>query len=267
MATGVLPVFIGRATRAADYMLASDKSYTARFRLGVTTDTQDITGNILSVSDSLPTVGELAVILQRFRGKIAQIPPMYSAIKVGGKKLYEIARSGGEVERAPREIEIFSIDLVGENVLPTGNDPSTPCEYTISVSCSKGTYIRTLVHDIGAALGCGAAMTALRRTSTGIFRLDAANTLEEIASCAGGRQNSRIFLCRSTPLFGRYPEMTVDASGEKLCRCGALVPASLAEIGATYRVYGPDGFLMLGETVSLGDQTYLKTVKNFFDVG
>lgn len=261
LATGVLPIFVGRATRASDFLLAADKSYIAHFRLGITTDTQDITGNILTVSNSLPTAGELRNILRKFTGTIMQIPPMYSAIKVGGKKLYEIARSGVEIERQPREITVFSIELFTDEAKPEAD------RYSISVNCSKGTYIRTLVNDIGTELGCGAALTALRRTKTGAFDISMAKTLEDIEHAKNEGSISSLI----TPvdaLFSQYPVISVDERGEKLCRNGALIPSDSADPEVTYRVYGPDGsFLMLGSAIIDNGKTYLKTVKNFFDVG
>jgi len=261
IATGVLPVLVGRATRASDFLLAADKAYTAHFRLGITTDTQDITGNILTVSSALPTAGELRTILRKFTGAITQVPPMYSAIKVGGRKLYEMARSGIEVKRQPREVTVFSIDLMTDDSMPEAD------RYSISVHCSKGTYIRTLINDIGAELGCGATLTALRRTKTGAFDISMSRTLDEIeAAVSEGSISSLIIPVDS--MFTQYPETSVDASGERLCRNGALVPFGSGTPGTTYRVYGPGGnFLMLGLATTERGKIYLKTVKNFFDVG
>ena len=159
MATGVLPVFVGRATRGVEFFEHADKTYEAVLRLGTVTDTQDSTGAVLEKRPVAVTEAEFRDILPKFTGKIAQVPPMYSAIKVDGKKLYELARAGKEIERKPREITIFSLDLMefsGETA-------------KIRVHCSKGTYIRTLCHDIGAALGCGGCMAALRRTAALCF--------------------------------------------------------------------------------------------------
>lgn len=264
LATGVLPVFVGRATRASSFILNSDKSYITTFKLGITTDTQDITGNILSENNNLPTEGEISNIFDKFTGNLSQLPPMYSAVKVGGKKLYELARSGIEVERDSRNITIYSIDLDTNSSIPSEGI------YTIAVSCSKGTYIRTLVHDIGQALGCGATLTDLRRTSTGPFNLGMAKKLDEIEDVS---RNSSVdsILIPVDEIFSEYPALSLDLHGERLCRNGALIPVSSVsgqqKPGKMYRVYGPDGkFLMLGKTIKSNDDIYLKTVKNFFEV-
>ncbi len=245
MATGVLPVFVGRATRACEFALCDEKAYTARFRLGVTTDTQDITGQVLRERPVTVSPDEVIAACGRFRGEIMQTPPMYSALKVDGVPLYKLAREGKSIERATRKITIHAIEarhLDG-------------CEYEISVSCSKGTYIRTLVYDIGEALGCGAAMTALRRTKSGIFTIDRARTIEEI--------ETEPSLTPVDFMFSEYMAVTIDAAGEKKCRNGAPVPYN-AENGRIYRVYGEGGeFLMLAEG---NENSALVTVKSFFEV-
>ena len=162
LATGVLPVLVGRATRLCSYILESDKRYVASVKLGITTDTLDITGKVLTETTPKVTKEQLIETLEKFKGTISQVPPMYSAIRVDGKHLYDIAREGGEVERAAREVTIHKIEL-----LSFSGD-----EFTIDVTCSKGTYIRTLADDIGRALGCGAAMTSLRRIETAGFKIE-----------------------------------------------------------------------------------------------
>ena len=249
MATGVLPVFVGRATRAVEFCESAEKEYLAGIRLGVVTDTQDLTGRVLSEA---PPADEAALItaLPHFTGELMQLPPMYSAVKVGGKKLYELARRGVEAERKPRPVTIRALEPAGRD----GND------LLLRVVCSKGTYVRTLLHDIGAYLGCGAALSSLRRTRAGAFTLADAHTLEEVAAaCAAGRGAS---LLRPTDsLFSALPALTVPAEGEARIRNGAAFPADGAD--GEYRVYGPDGaFLMLGR---LEDGT-LYTIKSFFEV-
>ncbi len=170
MATGVLPVLIGRAVKASDYVMAHDKEYICEMKLGLTTDTEDITGEVLTRSERIPTEAEVMAVCESFIGKISQIPPMYSAVKVGGRKLVDIAREGGEVERQPRDVEIHELEC----------KKITDDTYTIRVACSKGTYIRTLCNDIGAKLGCGAVMSSLIRTRTGGFTLADAYTIEEL---------------------------------------------------------------------------------------
>ena len=170
-ATGLLVVLVGKATKLARFLEADEKVYEARMRPGLVTDTQDIWGNTLSGASWQYDPDRLEEALAAFRGPIDQLPPMYSAIKRKGKKLYEIARRGGEVERDPRPIVIHELTCTG-----IGEDG----DILLRIRCSKGTYIRTLCHDIGAALGCGACMSALRRTAAGRFSLSDAHTLEEI---------------------------------------------------------------------------------------
>ena len=170
LATGVLPVLLGRAVKACDYVMAQDKRYIAEMKLGVETDTEDTTGEVLCTCDAIPPAEEVLAAVQSFVGDIEQIPPMYSAIKVNGQKLVDIAREGGEVERRPRPVTIHSIDaeMISRDTV------------RLDVSCSKGTYIRTLCADIGKKLGCGAAMSALQRTQTGNFTLGDAYTIEDL---------------------------------------------------------------------------------------
>ena len=184
MATGLLVVFAGRATRAVSFSENHSKCYEARLRLGLTTDTQDTTGTVLSRCDRRVTRTELEAVLPQFRGDILQVPPMYSALKVDGKKLYEIARRGGEVAREARPITIEELTVLGE----------ADGDYVLRVRCSKGTYIRTLCHDIGAALGCGGVMSALRRTAVGGYRVEA---------CAAARGGAAPAPAGGQPLAGR----------------------------------------------------------------
>lgn len=243
MATGVLPIFVGRATRASGMLLDADKSYRAGFVTGIRTDTQDTTGEVIERSEKSVDSTDVGAILQQFVGKQQQTPPMYSAIKVDGRKLYELARKGVEVERKPREIEIFSLKYLGfkNNV------------HTIDVHCSKGTYIRTLIDDIGSALGCGAAMCALRRTKTGRFSLEDAISLENL--------NENTPLLPVDSLWSDLPALTVSAEAETRVRVGASVRADAPD--GDCRVYAPSGeFLMLGRV----DGGTLVTIKNFFEV-
>lgn len=245
LATGVLPVFVGRATRACEFALCDEKAYIATFRLGVVTDTLDITGNVLEEREVTASEAEVFDVCRSFLGKSLQTPPMYSAIKVGGVALYKLAREGKEIERKAREIEITEISpkALGNN------------EYEISVACSKGTYIRSLIDDIGKKLSCGAVMTTLRRTKSGVFEISDARTIEEIEASPS-----------VTPLdfmFSEFDAVTIDARGEKKCRNGADVPYS-AEEDKLYRVYSESGeFLMLARGGCRGE---LHTVKSFFEV-
>lgn len=252
MATGLLTVFVGRATRAVEFAEAHDKRYTAHLRLGTVTDTQDITGAVLAQNEVHVTADELRAVLARFVGKQEQTPPMYSAIKLNGKKLYEIARAGGTAERKPRKIRIDALTLIGEDA----GDP------VLDVRCSKGTYIRALCDDIGAALGCGGCMSALRRTEAGEFTVDAAHTLDEVIAAANAGEAERLLLPIDT-LFSAQPAWRADAAAERRIRCGNDVKAAGLADGE-YRVYSAETgeFLMLGRAQS----GVMKTIKSFFEV-
>jgi tRNA pseudouridine55 synthase len=250
MATGLLVLFVGRATRAAEFAESHDKRYLAGLRLGLATDTQDTTGNPVGGEPRPVSREELELVLARFRGEIEQIPPMYSAIKVRGQKLYEIARRGGEVERKPRPVTIHALEIAGEE----------DGDYLLDVRCSKGTYVRTLCHDIGQALGCGGCMSSLRRLAAGDFRLEDAHTLEEVIAAADEGSADSLLLPVDS-LFSAYPGLTLNAAGEKRIRCGNTLPAKTAE--GVYRLYGESGFFLALARVERGE---LKTIKNFFEV-
>jgi len=248
MATGVLPVFIGRATRAAEFCENAEKEYIAGLRLGIVTDTQDITGTALSEHDVTVTAGDVKHILPRFTGAQKQIPPMYSAVKQGGKKLYELARKGIDVPREARDITISALEMTEAS---GGND------YTLRVVCSKGTYIRTLCHDIGEALGCGGTLSSLRRTRAGVFTIENAHSPDEITQGDG----SSVLLPVDT-LFQKFPAITLTENSTKQAKNGALHSIGEANPG-TYRFYAPDGeFLLLGDIKN----NKVKTVKSFYEV-
>lgn len=250
LATGLLVVFIGRATRAVKFAEADRKEYVAGLRLGMNTDTQDITGRIISKETDIPDEPEVRIAIERFRGELEQIPPMYSAVKIGGKKLYELARKGESIERKPRHITIFGLEITGRS----DND------YILDVVCSKGTYIRTLCHDIGAALGCGGCMSSLRRTKSGVFSVDNAYTIAEIQEAADRREEEKLLLPIDT-LFAGYTKLSVDADSEKKLKNGCIINTSSPD--GRFRVYSEDGeFLLLGDV----KDGVMKTVKNFFEV-
>ena len=288
MATGVLPVFLGRATRAVPFFEHADKVYEAVLRLGLVTDTQDITGRVLETHPVNITSEQFEAVLASFRGEIRQIPPMYSAIKVNGQKLYQLARRGREVEREPRLVTIYELERTGNRERGTGDGgresaavhavgaaigrqpeaaASVRQEATgdgatvncrLRIHCSKGTYVRTLCHDIGAALGCGGCMAALRRTRAGRYGIEQAHSLDQILAAP---EPERLLLPVDS-LFADRPALTVTAAAERRLRNGAAVPAPKAADGEC-RVYGPGGdFLLLGE-VQNGE---LRTVRSFFDV-
>ena len=246
MATGVLPVFVGGATKAVSFAEEGQKEYIATLRLGLVTDTQDTTGTVLEERPVSLTRADIEAVLPRFTGDIQQIPPMYSAIKINGQKLYDLARKGREVERKPRPVTIYELEL-GEQL--------GECEYALRCRCSKGTYIRTLCHDIGQALGCGGTMAALRRTMACGYGLEQAVTLE------AAQQRGESLLLPVDSLFARYPEYRIPSAGkENRVRNGnAITDSRLAD--GLYRVYGADGaFLCL----SRAEGGTLTAVKNFF---
>lgn len=245
MATGLLVVFVGRATRGVEFAEAHSKEYIAGLRLGIATDTQDITGNVLHETSQNVTENELKSVINDFLGDIQQIPPMYSAIKVGGKKLYELARKGESVERKPRTVNISKLELIGREE----ND------FILDVGCSKGTYIRTLCNDIGEKLGCGGCMSSLRRVKAGRFSITDAHKIEEIAEAP------EKYILPVDTIFSEYQGITANTVTEKKLRNGNTVKCSADD--GIYRVYGESGeFLLLGEV----QQGILKTIKNFFEV-
>ena len=252
MATGVLPVFIGRATRAVEFASESEKEYIAELKLGVITNTQDTTGEVVEERPVTVDRDQVLAVLDRFRGDITQIPPMYSAIKIGGKKLYELARKGKEVERAPRPVCIHELELL---------DSAGPADYRLRVRCSKGTYVRTLCHDIGEALGCGGCMGALRRTMAAGFTLADAVTLEAVQATADRGEADSLMLPVDAYFAGR-PILILKPEEEKKLRNGmTLVMPSLPE--GEYRVYGGDQTFL---ALCRGERGKLITVKSFFPV-
>ncbi|MBQ1405535.1 MAG: tRNA pseudouridine(55) synthase TruB [Oscillospiraceae bacterium] len=248
MATGVLPIFIGRATRAVPFFEHADKVYEAGLRLGLVTDTQDVTGRTLETHEVDVTQAQLEAALDKFRGEIAQIPPMYSAIKVNGQKLYALARQGKAVERAPRPVTIFALDLLG----------GAGADWRLRVHCSKGTYVRTLCHDIGAALGCGGCLSALRRTRAGAYDVTRSHTMAEILAA----ENPEALLLPTDSLFSDRPALKVAENAERKLRNGAPLHTPKLKDGE-YRVYNQAGDFLLLAQVANGE---LKTVKSFFEV-
>ncbi|MBQ3505052.1 MAG: tRNA pseudouridine(55) synthase TruB [Oscillospiraceae bacterium] len=247
MATGVLPVFVGRATRGVEFFEHAEKTYETVLRLGLTTDTEDVTGKELERKEVHISETEFSAILPRFRGKIEQIPPMYSALKVDGQKLCDLARKGREVERKPRSIEIFELELLeftGETA-------------RVRVRCSKGTYIRTLCKDIGEALGCGGCMEALRRIQAGEYTIGEAVPLQTLLDT----QEPENYLRTVDTMFRNHPEVTLTSNQEKRCRNGNAFSVKLPE--GTYRAYSCSGeFLMLAKV----EDGIMSTVKSFFEV-
>ena len=246
MATGVLPVFVGQATRAVEFAEHGKKEYIAGLRLGLSTNTQDITGETLDEHPVNAGREDLEAIFSCFTGEIRQIPPMYSAVKIGGKKLYELARRGQEVERAPRPVTIYELEIL---------EQSDRENYVLRVVCSKGTYIRTLCHDIGEALGCGGCLCSLRRTMAAGFTLDQAVTLEQV------QERGEALLLPTDRFFDAYPAYRLPSPREEtLCRNGNPLDANGLADGI-YRVYSGQGaFLCL----SRAQDGRLVSLKNFF---
>ena len=251
-ATGVLPICIGKGTRVSDMLMMSDKEYVARVKLGLVTDTQDISGEVLSEKDaSHITHSDIEDAVRHFVGDIDQIPPMYSAIKIDGQKMYDLARQGIEVERKPRRITVYDIQLsdVGEG------------GFTMRVKCSKGTYIRTLCHDIGQYLGCGACMETLRRTQSSVFTIDAAHTLSQLEQAVSEGRLEDVLLPVDT-VFTHYTAVTADHEIKTRLKNGA--PSTVPYALGTYRVYDESGeFIAIGEVKRINGRNKIVVVKYF----
>ena len=247
MATGVLPVFVGRATRGVEFFEHAEKVYETVLRPGITTDTEDITGTVLTQTDATITAEMVEAVLPQFRGEILQVPPMYSALKINGQKLCDLARKGREVERQPRPITIHELTLLG--VDEEG--------IRLRVRCSKGTYIRTLCKDIGQALGCGGCMAALRRVQAGEYTIEESVPLEVLLETAEPEQ----YLRPVDSMFRNLPAVTLSPKQEIRCRNGNSFSISMED--GTYRAYGQNGeFLMLAKV----EAGVMYTVKSFWEV-
>lgn len=257
MAEGVLVILIGRAAKAAEYLATDSKKYRATLRLGIETDTQDVTGEILrEYEGELPLAESVYETCRRFVGRIEQVPPMYSALKVGGKKLLDLARQGITVERQARPIEIFSISC----------EPLSECDYTLEVHCSGGTYIRTLCADIGEKLGCGGVMATLCRTETGGFPIEKSYTIEQLENM---NEDERLSLLIPTEsLFSNLGQVKLPAFYEKLCRSGCEIYQKKIKtdfaLGDRVRICNEKGdFFALGEVREYENGTAIKAIKTF----
>ena len=247
MATGVLPVFVGRATRGVEFFEHAEKSYETVLRLGLATDTEDITGAVLEQRPVNVTREQLEKALEGFRGEILQVPPMYSALKVNGQKLCDLARKGREVERQPRPITIYKLECL----------EFTGATARLLVHCSKGTYIRTLCKDIGSALETGGCMEALCRVTAGEYTLEEAVPLETLLETEAPEQ----YLRPVDSMFVKYEKVTLTENQEKRCRNGNSFSVNLPD--GTYRAYGKnEEFLMLAQV----ENGVMSTVKSFFSV-
>lgn len=250
-ASGVLPMCIGRATKTADMLTAQNKQYIAEVTLGSATTTLDASGEVTETSEVNVDESEIQSVVTEFVGNIMQIPPMYSAIKIDGKRLYELAREGVEVERKPRavtieRIEILSIDLENK-------------KFSMKVDCSKGTYIRTLCDDIGRRLGCLAHMSALIRTRSGRFCIDDAYTLDEVEKMAENGNMS--FLVPIDKVFEELPKLILSSRRARLMCNGVQISAQGIIDGETYRVYDESGSFL---TISEAENGHLKILKTFY---
>ena len=255
MATGVLPVLLGRAVKASEYMLSSDKYYRATLLLGVTTDTEDITGNILTENDNIPTEEEVLEKIKTFVGALTQTPPMYSALKVDGEKLCNLARRGITVEREAREITVHSIEA----------NKISERSYSLTVHCSKGTYIRTLCADIGAALGCGGVMQSLERYKASVFSLDDAYTLSQLEEMSEGEREKKILPVEK--VFENLEKAELSPFFERLARSGQEIYLSKIQknfsLGARVTLWGENGFFALGEVKKFDTGLAIKPIKQF----
>ncbi len=247
MATGVLPVFVGRGTRAVEFFEHAEKTYEAVLRLGVTTDTEDITGTVLETKAVSISKEDLLHSLEQFCGEIQQIPPMYSALKINGQKLCDLARKGKEVERKPRTVTIHTLECLDFDGTFA----------RLWIACSKGTYIRTLCKDIGQALGCGGCMESLRRVRAGAYTIDEAIPLQTLIDATDPEQ----YLRPVDSMFASYPAVALSSKQELRCRNGNSFSIDLP--GGIYRAYGENGaFLMLAKVES----GVMLTIKSFFEV-
>ena len=257
MATGVLVLLVGRAAKAAEYLAVHDKCYEAVLRLGITTDTEDTTGEILTTCEDIPPEDAVITAAKAFCGSYMQTPPMYSALKVNGQKLIDLARRGVEVERAAREIKIHALEIA-----PTAR----AAEYALTVSCSAGTYIRTLCADIGKKLGCGGAMAALRRTKTGDFSIADCTTLEALEHMNEEARAARLLPIER--LFADLPTVCLSPFYEKLCRSGCEIYQKKIktdhEIGTRVRFCDTNGaFFAIGEVREYENGSAIKAIKTF----
>lgn len=257
-ATGVLPILLGRATVFAEYVLEKDKCYEAVGQLGVTTDTEDMTGTVLAERDASAITGEqVEEALCAFRGEILQIPPMYSALKRDGKKLCDLAREGITIEREPRPVTIYSLELKGFD--------EEKKQFSLAVTCSRGTYIRTLIADIGAALSCGAALASLRRTEAGPFTLASAHTLEELEQAAKKEELPSMILPVES-LFLHLPSLSFDPFFTRLLKNGLAVKQKKLGCkllkGERATLYEEGKFLGLLESVEDEEELCMKMIKH-----
>lgn len=256
MATGVLPVFVGNSTKACDIMPDNTKSYRAGFRLGEVTDTQDVTGEVLSRSDMAVSEDMLRETVPHFVGNIMQLPPMYSAVQVNGQRLYDLARKGVEVEREAREIQVSSIDIISYD--------AEKREGVLDISCGKGTYIRTIINDIGEKLGCGGIMTSLVRTSSGGFTLADCFTFEQIQQAKDEDRLEELILPIER-VFAKLPKLRLNEAQTRMYRNGVKLDLkrvyNIKQGMTDYAVFGNDG-KFIGTALADFENDILRVAKN-----
>lgn len=254
MATGLLVILIGRAAKAAEYLVSDEKKYEAGLLLGKKYDTGDITGSVIEESSDIPDRESVLSCIASFEGKGQQIPPMYSALKIDGQKLVNLARRGIEVERKPRDIEIYSISAEGQEN-----------EYKLKVHCSKGTYIRTLCEDIGDKLGCPSTMSSLRRTASGGFDIKDSYTVDALREM--DEETKEAILLPTESLFEELPIVKLPDFFVKLSRSGQQIYqkkiGTKYDLGQRVRLYDSNGFYGLGEVCDYPEGSAIKTIKQF----
>ena len=255
MATGVLPILINRGVKAGEYMLCAEKHYLAECILGITTDTEDTSGKILTECKDIPSEEKVLSVCERFKGEIMQIPPMYSAIRINGKRLMELARMGETVEREARPITVYSLNAkkIEEN------------RYSFDIECSKGTYIRTVCADIGAALGCGGTMSALCRLEAAGFKIEESHTLSELEAMSDSEREALIIPVEK--IFEKYPVFRLPAFYANLAHNGACIYRKKCNfdfpLGSLVRLYDNEGFFALGEVTEHEGELAVKPQKFF----
>jgi tRNA pseudouridine55 synthase len=255
LATGVLPVLIGRGVKASEFLLTKDKHYIATLLLGVETDTEDITGSVIAKSEEIPSEEAVMKAVSSMIGKSVQTPPMYSAIKIGGKKLCDLAREGVVIEREGREIEVFSIEAKKINEL----------EYSLNIHCSKGTYVRTLCSDIGRRLGTYGCMKALQRSEVSGFTLKDAKTLSELENMS--EQARDLSIIPIEEIFYDFKKITLPPFFARLARCGQPIYAKKLclhiEVGERVKFYDENGFFAIGEAMLFDGEIAIKPIRQF----
>lgn len=247
-ATGVLPMCIGKATKLADMLTANDKQYIAEVTLGVATDTLDKSGEVTETAEVNVTLNDIKACLNEFKGEITQIPPMYSAIKVNGKKLCDLARKGENIERQPRKVQIDEIEIIDTDLENN--------KFSIRVDCSKGTYIRTLCDDIGKKLGCFAHMSALERTKSGRFSISDTYTIDDIENMY--LNNDLSFLISLEKILDDYPKIVLTQKKAKVFSNGTQVSVQGVDNGAEYTVFDENGTLLALARADAGKLVILK---------